>query len=306
MQQNAEVQELLAQPSWDKAQRVQYEKILSETIAASFDEQPLFSKYRPERGQKAGDAGKDLTHLTATDGFDCDRMSVMKAIMSYRIEHALLDEKTGGDLKKPTEYYVVGAGSTLQDGETLDLAPHGHAAIVSSATGNVIEATSDKDTYFEATNPSYNFKDFVAGVPFVGSQTSLDNSVKEHHVQLQFGSVAKDDSVLQQRREDIEKGDFSALATHQNSSPVYPNDFWEAVTRTGDWPDKFGSKHYTPPQEQSASPTNPLGLSAEQSSVLQFVTALFQGMGIDMKSVANEPPPLTRVAASQNQHTQLG
>ncbi len=167
-----ELKALLSKEHWDRDDRVTWERGGSEIITVQVDRVPGFGKYRTAssdedvvRASFLNNLSSDIRDNTAKIEFDCEAMAIAEGIVLQQIENKELPETAHhGDEKVSSNYfYVIGRANTAP--KDFDLG--GHAFIISSATGNIIEATSDPNrdgswvAYKENIDPDYKFEDFI-------------------------------------------------------------------------------------------------------------------------------------------------
>ena len=186
IEENPELYDLRVMGSWGHAERVQWERGISEIVSEEMAQVPGLDSYRstaipgyPEtslRAQFINAVSGDIENGTRSVEFDCEAMSVVEGSILQRLDQHFLPRRTieamqEGDLKMQHNYfYATGQVSFNPNDDTAG----GHAFIVSSATGNVIEATNEPNVHFfspyiESADPEWNFDRFVRGEVFEGS-----------------------------------------------------------------------------------------------------------------------------------------
>jgi hypothetical protein len=157
---------LLEKKEWSREDRVLWEKKTSKIVSDEVDKIKGLDTYRLEDGKgtrraiRLNDLAADIENDTKTIEFDCESMSAVEGVTLQRLENKFLPEDAPqNDYKKQSNYFRAGGSAVFNAGDK----PGGHAFIVSSATGNVIEATAHDSQYKEAVNPNYSFDDFATG-----------------------------------------------------------------------------------------------------------------------------------------------
>jgi hypothetical protein len=97
-------------------------------------------------------------------------MSIVEGTLLQRIENEYLERAAPSeDFKRQSSYFYM-TGDVIFTPENR----WGHAFIMSSATGNIIEATYDPEwgvsPYIRNKDPSMGFEDFLMNRPFVGTR----------------------------------------------------------------------------------------------------------------------------------------
>ena len=170
--------ELFKKSIWDKADRILWEQTIADIVNDETSKIPGLGIYRYsdeqgralERPPFLNALSFDIVNNSQTIEFDCEAMSVVKGLILQRIEYAFLEpQKDNEHNYKQASNYFLAMGRVIVD---LSKMPIGHAFIVSSATGNIIEATRDPyrtpylSAYLMSNDPDYTFDDFVRGQPF--------------------------------------------------------------------------------------------------------------------------------------------
>lgn len=171
---------LLAQPSWSRADRVTWEREVSGIVSAEMDKVVGLGDYRisesvtddykgivaKQRATRLNDLARDMEKGTTDIEFDCETMAAIEGCLLQETENHFLPANAngaGGGWKAAAPYfYVNGWSNWFSQSRKMGA----HAYIVSSATGNVIEATADPSQgngppYREAADPAFSFRAFV-------------------------------------------------------------------------------------------------------------------------------------------------
>lgn len=218
--------------------RVRWEQKAAEIVSAVVDTEPLLHNYRTQGYWKLGDKyynfyekdmalkdnpgakeedlvrvtsveEQDLTMLSEDDEIDCDKFAAIKGLLLYEIDHTYLNPNDPDPAKRPQEYYLAAGETTMGY----------HAYVISSATGNVIEATQDYNSYVKKNDPNYSFRDFLAGVPFRGYYTDEDGKpIAGLEYTITTGDFNQD--VYFRRRAAIMAGNNDDLDQHVTSGKV--------------------------------------------------------------------------------------
>lgn len=183
--QDPQLQELLQKPEWGREDRVEWEREVSAIVSQEMHKIPGLDKYRlagesegdltaDYRATRLNDLATDIENGTATIEHDCETMSIFEGIILQQADNHLLPETAPEDDYKVGSNYFYTSGYikwNVEDGIG------GHAFIVSSATGNMIEGTdrppsSNSSQYQENVDPDYSFEDFVRnGIAFNKDET---------------------------------------------------------------------------------------------------------------------------------------
>jgi|GEM_PF-6120568 len=176
-----ELQDLKAKDPWTYEDRVAWEKSVSKIVSEEMDKISGLDEYRVKSDggakripERINDVSEDMKNGTTNVQFACREMSITEGIILQQVDNALLPEQAQeGDYKVRSNYFYVGgkhANSVFSDEAA------GHAFIISSLTGNIIDATHDPSEgnpgpYIESRREGYGYKytfeDFTNGVPFV-------------------------------------------------------------------------------------------------------------------------------------------
>jgi hypothetical protein len=270
LRQHPEMRMLQSSAQWGRAERERYEALSSNAIAQAFHQHRLLRNYRWELDEQGvpsvearGNNARNLTHLTLAHELDCDGMSMLKGIMQHRIERALLSPVPPGasEWRHPQEYYVAGANVLFGSG--MRGAP---AAILSSATGNLIEATYDYAPYHRAEGP-YAFRDFVAGIPFIGRRSTIqarERNDDERQV-IRFGHMFPDADIINRRSAAFDRGDMRALRQPEALTPYIGAEAMDdhfararVFLESRANPNLFSSGAVYAPEDRATPPTAPL------------------------------------------------
>ncbi|MAR56649.1 MAG: hypothetical protein CMM93_05650 [Rickettsiales bacterium] len=146
------VMALLKKASWDQKDREQWEKALAETVSQHHYDTPGLRDYRItkelpcrstalERAVTINDLSSDIKDATESIEHDCETMSMTEGIIVQQLEDHLLPQPTKNNDESykfaASYYYASGAVNWHANYPNFVL----HAYLVSSATGNLIEAT---------------------------------------------------------------------------------------------------------------------------------------------------------------------
>lgn len=189
---NETLQALFDKPEWTIEDRAQYEEILSDITSRNIADQDLFS-YKPST------AGNYLDNLDAASPdreFDCSQLSIITACLMQEAENDLAanGQLNGSDnsLKSVNDYYIMGGQIQFSGDDT----PGGHAYLVSSATGAIIEGTATSDSYTPVATPGTNaFLDIVSGRP----ATTVSGDIYYPRLPDELVDMTVEDLVAQRR-----------------------------------------------------------------------------------------------------------
>lgn len=193
IQSDPELQQLLLKEQWDKSDRTTWEKKLSGIVSEEHFNVPGLAEYRNvvfdeykgvtnTRALRLNDLATDIENNTKTIEHDCESMSIFEGVVLQKIENNFFANPADEErLKGAANYfYTTGVKGDYDSFKNN----YGHAFIISSATGNVIEATNpSQSAYRENVNPDYSFESFVRG------QASYN---KGGHVYAPYGTDARD------------------------------------------------------------------------------------------------------------------
>ncbi|MFN3701076.1 MAG: hypothetical protein ACK4VI_06090 [Alphaproteobacteria bacterium] len=172
--------DLRAQESWTYEDRVAWEREISTIINDEINLVPGLSRYRMDiegygdllsetSPSFLNELSEDIENGTHRITFSCREMSVLEGSLLQRMDEEFLPRRTlDGDQYKVASNYFYVRGAVLFNPN--DTTPGGHAFVISSATGNIIESTYDSQwgaisPYKERVNPDMTFEDFVRGAP---------------------------------------------------------------------------------------------------------------------------------------------
>jgi len=205
---NNELSALLNKDQWSREDRLLWEKKTSHIISEEVEKFKGFKKYRKEtdgngvvRAIRLNDLSLDLAHGTENIEFDCESMSAVKGVTLQRIENTLLPQHTTqNNYKHASNYFYISGNVSFNriDGEKEI---SGHAYIVSSASGAVIEPTAKPENSLKTPlDPNYTFSNFVEGklVPFgndwdyYGGNTHVSNGMSDSKIESSFSSLKQD------------------------------------------------------------------------------------------------------------------
>jgi hypothetical protein len=187
---DSDMQDLISKEVWSKQDRASWETFISETTSKTVAKVPGLDHYRlqpqapdsdladkgtaEKRAEHVNELSKDIENGTGTIEFDCETMSIVEGIILQRLEQEALPSKenaTDGYKYAANYFYVSGNAAPSYEGDRQT----GHAYIISSATGNIIEGTVDRryGVYNEHIDDQFTFESFVDGKPFIGKDQSF-------------------------------------------------------------------------------------------------------------------------------------
>lgn len=192
MMEDERVQSLMRQPHWDRAERVQYERRLAEFTEEEMSRIPSLGLYRMHTAHtendplaqllgrmvtstpNLNDLSRDIDNNSARFRWDCSRQSAVQGMIMQMVENDLLPQAAEpGNLHVRSNYFrAIGVFEAFEGQSPRDGMPPNdgsHAWILSSATGNIIEATAEnpRSAYMEHIDPSFSFERFALGQPFI-------------------------------------------------------------------------------------------------------------------------------------------
>ena len=195
-----EIQALFTKTTWSREDRILWEEKLSQAVSDSMHVETGLSRYRVEdkkntmRDPNLDGLGYDIAYAQRNREFDCEQMSAVEGIILQQIEDSALPADTGQkDYKKASAYFYTGL-QWIQNMTVQTEKGSEHAAILSSATGHIIEATvrpeHDMSPYQKALDADYTFDDFVNGKPMLFG-AGLDYYVQTNEPDYQIQSTLK-------------------------------------------------------------------------------------------------------------------
>jgi hypothetical protein len=176
--------ELRVQSSWGYEERATWERTISNIVSEEMDAIPGLDQYRtgnpdiPEsslRAQWVNALSTDIEGNTMSITNNCETMALIEGSILQRLDEHFLPSRTAealreGNLMVESNYFFVIGEVSYNPSNTT---PGAHAFVMSSATGNIIEATLDpnvhfSDSYIESADSDWNFERFVRGEIFEG------------------------------------------------------------------------------------------------------------------------------------------
>lgn len=194
---SGEARTLLSKEVWTKEDREQWEQTVSSWVSYHVDSVPGFDNYRTPRQEnnpaeyrptRLNDLSADIENGTQTVEFDCEVMSVVEGLILQQIDKEFLPEVASeGNYKVASNYFYVVADLNLH--AQMDYLG-AHAFVVSSATGNIIEATADPSEhgyaqYKRHVDKDFTFEDMIRGKPM----NLLDGSIYASKETFDMGGV---------------------------------------------------------------------------------------------------------------------
>ncbi len=179
---DASLQALLAMPSWTVEERLQWERGISEIVNRHHMETPGLSEYREVtlgdvRAERRVDAlnelSEDIENGTTRLEHDCEAMSFVEGMALQLVESHFLDDRretAAGDLKYAATYYYANVNVNWS---RYDPSFAAHAIVVSSATGNIIEATVRDHSFNPYRETASSFEDFLNGDMILAGSRSI-------------------------------------------------------------------------------------------------------------------------------------
>lgn len=196
IQEDPVMQYLLEQEDWDLDDRMVWESSLSQIVSQELAEIPGLRDYRRtpgspfqspgeeadpvesahERVTRLNDLSPDIENGTGNIEFDCEAMAITEGVIMQRIEDAHLpDSAEDGNYMQSSSYFYAG-GLSISSDDGANIATNGHAYIISSATGGVIEATNTNGSpEYIMPREGFTFEDFASGAPFTARGTGTDS-----------------------------------------------------------------------------------------------------------------------------------
>lgn len=188
IQEDPNLQRLLELESWDREDRIEWERGVSEIVSEEVDKIPGLDRYRtpnydedpaqddpsapsPTPVFRINDLSSDILAGTSEIEYDCDIMAVTEGAIIQQIEDTHLPDQStiDGSLKQASAYYMGSGQLIVINPDAMETEPGYHAYIVSSATGAIIETTADPSEMqvsYLAPLAGYDFNDFVEGDTF--------------------------------------------------------------------------------------------------------------------------------------------
>ena len=236
------LQDLLAKPEWDYDDRATWESHVSKIVSEEMNKIPGLDTYRIEkmgniaRTRDLSYLGVDMRDGTTVIEHDCETMRSLEGIVHTQVDKELLPEegKNDNDLKRGGAY-VAANGSVKY---SIDQETGGHAFLISTLTGNIIEGTADPDDGYlpyNDTGVDYSFADFIAGRLattqavefFPNDPTTMSFAISVYGTS--HGDM--DDYIMDKRERLIEEGDFAALkdATFDHDGLVRNEEYFKSA-----------------------------------------------------------------------------
>lgn len=228
IQQSPELSALLQKDSWDRDDRIAWERDASRIVSEIAAETPGLDDYRYVESGKdllTAESRPPLLNALSDDidaakngdfvntnmiEYDCEAMAITEGLILQRVENALLpDNAPTGEFKQSFDYFTV-SGQRYNGLAEDQLSKGGyHQFNVSSATFNAFEPTVNKgSTYRVNIDPNYSAEDFIAGKEIITNHNSVYkpgmaeidlDSVREHKAEFETTAEAK----LQHEREKL-------------------------------------------------------------------------------------------------------
>lgn len=216
--QSAVIQNLLSKQHWDKNDRVEWEKNLAKIVSEQAFTIEAFQEYRSDfdfsrddiiRLRYLNGLSEDIESPIKKYEFDCEQMAATEGIILQKAEDTILGAESDG-YKSNGDYYYASGKKMYHFSQRKG----GHAFIISSITGNIIEATSNPvnakankatpenenyTAYHEASplSPSQNFDDFAHDRLFIAKDGSAAYQVYmnfDNALRLMEQTAARSDS----------------------------------------------------------------------------------------------------------------
>lgn len=220
-----DMQALLADPNWSEGDRVAWERGLTEIVSEELDKIPGLDqytvtggegkRYAENRASTFNSISEDLDNGTNKWEVDCETFSAIKGSIMQMVENETLPKVENPDpsnLKFAADYFY--ATGNVFFGPSSGYG--GHAFVMSSVTGNIIETTADPsspygDSPYRITNG--RFADFIAGKQLI---TGAIDDPADISVYGQKASAGEEQTKLDQRLEAIRRGDYDFLGRQEN------------------------------------------------------------------------------------------
>lgn len=206
---NPAIYNLRIMPAWGHDERVAWEREISAIVSEEMDAIPGLDIYRlaneayPEtslRAQWINVLSDDILQGTAKIEHDCETMTLIEGSILQRLDENFLPRRTveslqdGNLMVRSNYFYAMGYVSF----DPSDTQPGGHAFIVSSATGNIIEATIDPNVHFsspyiQSANPTWSFERFVRGEVFEGHNQYVYGGSLDTYLENRAASTPEQD-----------------------------------------------------------------------------------------------------------------
>jgi hypothetical protein len=174
------LQDLINKPEWANQDRVSWEFHLSEIVSEEVNKVSGFEEYRSsskniigtlfdgiDRESRANEISRDLETGGQAIEFDCELMTIVEGSIIQRVENTLLPEgsEEGGGYKEAGNYFYAQSQVSYDPQRDDPDEWRGHAYIISSVTGNIIEATADPDDnehpYKFNVDSNFSFGEFI-------------------------------------------------------------------------------------------------------------------------------------------------
>jgi hypothetical protein len=208
MESHEETYDLRTKTSWDINDRMIWEELLANTVSDELNNISGLDRYRSNgietiRSAFLNALSEDIEQGTTKYEFDCEQMSALEGSLLQRLEEHFLPiapEESGGNLDyKSAHNYFFALGFASFNADDTRARPH--AFIVSSATGNIVEATADPDynyySYEVSVDPNWSFERFARGEVFQSRYTDsvyggdLDDFIRQGKEAIEVDSTFK-------------------------------------------------------------------------------------------------------------------
>lgn len=167
---DAELQDLLKKPDWSKSDRFLWEARVNDIVVEKMNESYLF-KFENYTTSGPGTGIRNLNNMQVGMEYDCEAMSLIKGLMTQRVEDISLMTNKGGGLKQAYPYYYV----RTNDVNFSDMEVSGHATVFCPALGNI----SDQKSIMLNGIEDYTFEDFKNSKPIAAYAQYADGSIRQ-------------------------------------------------------------------------------------------------------------------------------
>lgn len=214
--------ELWQKKPWNKADCEIWEGEVSKIVSEEYYEIPGIDDYR--EGSLVGvvlivpkslnELSSDMENVEQTVEHCCSGMAALEGVSFQRLNEFFLPVQAPvGDYRVQSDLFYVGGRANFG---AIDFNVGDHCYILSSATGNIIEATDDPsewggDPYVKNVDPDYSFSKFVHGEMAVGDEGGI------------YGGNLKLGEIVKHR---VTSGEIDLSNLYQNISSDWTREIW--------------------------------------------------------------------------------
>jgi len=227
IEQDPDLQALLAKESWTREDRVAWERGVSEIINDEHAQIQGLNRYRnnsdkeaypdvERRASRLNDLAVDIENDTLTIEHDCESNSIVEGVVLQLVDNAFLpDSAPEGDYKEGANYFYTVGRSNFTAGVNGGV----HAWVTSSATMNVIDGAAVSLPYRENVDENMTFEDFIRGGMIINSDTSIYSGLHHSFDDFTRIRIERGDISLDQIFESMPSRGQISDETYENAPP---------------------------------------------------------------------------------------